>query len=167
MSELSNLHWGDILLHIANMIILFVIVRFLIYKPVRKFMRARGERIAAALDEAKQARGEAEDLRAQCEQKVAEAEEEARSRALEITGAANESARAMAENAKTEGRAIVERAQAAAQAEHDKAMEGLRGDVIDLATEIAAQILRENFSTQDTLHAAEAYFAEHSGGDTA
>jgi len=164
---LSDLHWGDILLHIANMIILFVIVRFLVYKPTRKFMQARGARIAAALDEAKQAREEAEALRKKLQSDIAAAEEEARTRALEITGAANESAQAMAESAKEEGRAIVERAQAAAQAEHDKAMEGLRGDVIDLATEIAAQILRENFSTQDTLHAAEAYFAEHSGGDSA
>ena len=164
---LSELHWENIILHIANMIILFVVVRFLVYKPLRKFMRARNERIAASLEEAKQAREEAEDLRAQMASKIAQAEEEARTRALEITGAANESAQAMAESAKAEGRAIVERAQAAAQAEHDKAMEGLRGDVIDMATEIAAQILRENFSTQDTLHAAEAYFAEHTGGDAA
>ena len=139
---LSNLHMGDVILHIVNMVILFVIVRFLVYKPLRKFMNARSERIAASLEEARQAREDAEALRAQREQKIAQAEEDARARSLEITGAANEAARAMTEDAKTESRAILEKAQAEARAERDRAMAGLQGEVIDLAAEMAAQILK-------------------------
>jgi len=142
MSELSNLHMGDIALHIANMIILFVIVRFLVYKPMRRFMLARSERITASFDEAKRAREEAEALRAAREQKIAQAEEDARAQALEITGAANESARAMTESAREESRAILEKARAEAQAEHDRAIASLRGEVVDLAAEMAAQILK-------------------------
>ncbi|MDR2686396.1 MAG: ATP synthase F0 subunit B [Oscillospiraceae bacterium] len=164
---LPELHWENILLHIVNMAVLFVIVRFLVYKPVRRFMDKRSARIAASLEEARRAREEAEALRKEGELKIAQAEEGARAKALEITQAANESARAMAESARAEGRAMVEKAQAEIKEEHDRAMEGLRGDVIDLATEIAAQILRENYSTQDTLHAAEAYFAGRNGGDAA
>jgi F-type H+-transporting ATPase subunit b len=163
----SELHWENILLHVLNAVIFFVIVRFLVYKPMRKFMNARSERIAASLEEAKQARGEAEALRAACGQKVAQAEEDAQARASEIMDAANESAQAMTESAREERRAILEKARAEIREEHDRAMEGLHGDVIDLATEIAGQILRENFSTKDTLHAAEAYFAERNGGDSA
>ena len=33
----------DILLHIVNTLILFVAIRLLVYKPVRKFMNARTE----------------------------------------------------------------------------------------------------------------------------
>ena len=164
---LSNLHLENVIYHIVNAVIFFVIVRFLVYKPLRKFMDARSERIAASLEEARQAREEAEALRGQAQSVIAEAEEKARALSLEITGAANESAQAMAESAREERRVILEKAQADIREEHDQAMKGLRGEVIDLAGEIAAQILRENFSTQDTLHAAETYFAEHSGGDTA
>ena len=141
---LSNLHWGDILLHIVNMILLFVILRFLVYKPMRRFMQARSERIAAALEEAERAKADAEALQAGFEQKIAEAEEEARARAREITGAANESARAMTESAKAQASGILDKARAAALEEHDRAMEDMRGEVIDLAAAMAEQILRQN-----------------------
>jgi len=148
---LSNLHLGDILLHIANMVILFVIVRFLVYKPMRRFMQARSERIAASLGEVAQARGTCDALRAQSQTILAQAEEEARARSLEITGAANESARAMTESARAESRALLERAQAEIREEHDRAIAGLRAEVVDLATEMAAQILRQNAEGGDAL----------------
>ena len=134
----------NLLLHIVNATILFVIIRFLVYKPVRKFMRARADRIAASLEQAGQARTEAEQLRTECEQRAAAAEDTARAQALEITASANASAKAMAEAAQRKAADLLDRAQAAAQAEHDKAMEGLRGEVIDLAAEMAAQILRQS-----------------------
>jgi len=141
---LSELHWENIVLHIANMVILFVIVRFLVYKPMRRFMDARSQRIAASLEEARQAHEEAEALREQSQGMLARAEEDARARSMEITGAANESARAMTESAKDERRAILEKARAEIQEEHDRAMAGLRGEVVDLAAEMAAQLLRQS-----------------------
>jgi len=140
---LSNLHWGDVLLHIVNMVILFVIVRFLVYRPMRRFMNARSERIAASLEEAKNAREEAGILHTQAGAIIADAESSARVKALGITNAASESARAIAESARTEGRAILENARAQAQAEHDRAMAALRNEVIDLAAEMAAKILQQ------------------------
>ena len=139
---LSDLHMGDVLLHIVNMIILFVIVRFLVYKPMRRFMNARSERIAASLDEAAQAREESEALHKEGGLILKQAEEDARIKALEITGAADESARAMTESAREESRVILEKACTEAQAEHDRAMAGLRHEIVDLAAEMAAQILR-------------------------
>ena len=140
---LENFHLEDVLLHMLNAVLLFVIVRFLVYKPARKFVQARSERIAAALEETRQAHGEAEALHAQSQTILAEAEEDARAKALEITGAANESARAMTESAKAESRALLEKAQAEIQEEHDRAMAGLQSEVVDLAAEMAAQILRQ------------------------
>ena len=139
---LENFHIGDVLLHLLNAVLLFVIVRFLIYKPVRKFMQARSERIAASLDEAAQARAESEALRKEGGLIIEQAEASARVKALEITGAANESARAMTESAREESRAILEKARAEAQAERGRAMAGLRDEVVDLAAEMAAQILK-------------------------
>ena len=140
---LSNLHWGDVLLHMVNMVILFVIVRFLVYKPMRRFMNARSERIAASIEEAKNARGETEALRAQAGALLAQAEESARVKSLEITGAANESARAMTESARAESRAILEKARAEIQSERGLALAGLQSEVIDLAAEMAAKIMQQ------------------------
>jgi len=141
---LSELHWENLPLHVVNMVILFVIVRFLVYRPLRRFMDARSERIAASLEDAKKAREEAEALRLQAQGIIAQAEASARVKALEITGAADEAARAMAESAEARGRALLEKARADIREEHDRAMAGLRDEVVDLAAEMAAQILRQN-----------------------
>ena len=42
----------DLILNILNIVILFVIVRFLVYKPVKKFMDARTARVTAAAEDA-------------------------------------------------------------------------------------------------------------------
>ena len=47
-----------ILLHVINAVILFVVVSKFIYKPVRKFMKAREDKVAQQLAEAKEARAE-------------------------------------------------------------------------------------------------------------
>ena len=141
---LSELHWENLPIHIVNMIILFVIVRFLVYKPLRRFMDARSERIAASLERAKRADEEAAAFHAQAGMILAEAEERARIKALEITGAADEAARATAESAEARSRALLEKARADIREEHDRAMAGLRDEVVDLAAEMAAQILRQS-----------------------
>jgi len=139
---LSNLHLENIIYHLINAVIFFVIVRLLVYKPLRKFMNARSERIAASIETAERAREEAEALRAQSQTIIAEAEESARVKALEITGAANASARAMTESAREESRALLKKAKAEIQEEHDGMIAGLRGEVIDLAAAMAEQILQ-------------------------
>ena len=139
---LENFHLGDVVLHMLNAVLLFVIVRFLVYKPACKFMQARSERIAASFEEARQAREDAEALHAQSQTIIAEAEASARIKAMEITGAAGESARAMTESARAESRALLEKAQAEIRQEHDGMLAGLRGEVVDLAAAMAERILR-------------------------
>jgi len=141
----------SIIIHIINAVILFVILRFLVYKPMRRFMQAREQRIADALEEAAAAQAQAERQRLENEAIAAEAQQTARENALEITQAANTAAQTMTDAARKEAAAIVARAKAAAQAEHDKAMEGLQGEVVDLAAEMAAQILRNKASGGDPI----------------
>ncbi len=47
-----NLNPSDIALHLVNIVVLYALLRLLIYKPVRKFMDARAAKVRAQLDEA-------------------------------------------------------------------------------------------------------------------
>ena len=53
----------DLIINIIDIIILFVIVRALAYKPVKKFLDARKERIAKELSDAAALKSEAEERR--------------------------------------------------------------------------------------------------------
>jgi len=143
MEMLKNFHIENVGLHILNAVILFAILRFLVYKPLHKFMQARAERIAASMEVVRQAQSQAQQTRREAELALEQAVEDARARAMEITGAADESARAMTRRAREEAASIVEKARAQTKAEHDSAMEGLRGEMIDLAAGMAEQLLRQ------------------------
>ena len=55
----------DILIHIINILVLFVLLRLLIYKPVKKFMDERSQRIQKEMDHASEISAQAEELHAQ------------------------------------------------------------------------------------------------------
>ena len=63
----------DIAIHLVNIGVLYVLLRVLVWKPVRKFMAARQDRVQAEMDQAAQLRAEAEQSKADYDAKLADA----------------------------------------------------------------------------------------------
>ena len=95
---------SSLILNIVNIIILFVILRALVYNPVKKFMAARQERVDADIKGAQEKLKEAQAAKAQRDAELAEAVDAAdkerrrildaaESHAAEITAAAEEHSR--------------------------------------------------------------------------
>ena len=68
---------SSVLLHMLNIVVLFVVLRALVYKPVRKFLKARTDRMQAEREQVEAARGETEKLREQYEAELACARDDA------------------------------------------------------------------------------------------
>ena len=66
----------DIVLNLLNIVLLFLLVRTLVYKPVRRFMDARTERVNAAAAEAAEKAADADARKAQYDEKLAAAQQE-------------------------------------------------------------------------------------------
>ena len=62
---------------VANTLILFVLLRIFLFKPINKMMNERTQNIQNDIDSAKKAKDEAEMLRQQYENSVSEAKEKA------------------------------------------------------------------------------------------
>ena len=69
-----DIHPVDIVIHIVNIVVLFVVLRILLYKPVKKFMQAREDRLKAEKQEVIDSRAETEELKKQYEEKLADAQ---------------------------------------------------------------------------------------------
>ena len=93
----------DLIINIINIIVLFVIVKSLAYKPVKNFLDARKARIDESLKNAESKNAEADALKAQYEDAlkqskqesdkiIGEAELSAQKRAAEITSDADKKA---------------------------------------------------------------------------
>ena len=64
----------DLLVNIANIVVMYVIVRMLVYKPVKKFIAAREEKLNARKAEAAEIRAQADELLTEAKETKAKGE---------------------------------------------------------------------------------------------
>ena len=153
-----DLHPLDIVIHIINIIVLYLLLRVILYKPVKKFMAARAERIEAQLEAGKQAEARATELREQFDAKLAEAESQAREIVSAGEKKANENAEAALDEAREQARRIVDEAQKRAEQARRQAVEHMRDDVADAAVELAGRILSREVTLEDNRAVADHFF---------
>ena len=116
----------DLILNILNIVILFVIVRFLVYKPVKKFMDARTARVTAAAEEADAKAKAADALSEQLKAQLAGAANDADRIRNEAAAAAKVQADNVLKEAGEQADRIVSEAKERAEAEREDATDGHR-----------------------------------------
>lgn len=136
-------------LHTLNALILLVAVYFLLYKPVRKFMQAREDKINAQLDEAQQAKDQAQTDLSQVEQRLAGAGREVAQKMADGQKRAQEMQNQMLADARKAGDQIIERAQQEADAILKRAHETMQQQATELAIEIASKVLEREVKMSD------------------
>lgn len=156
MERLFNLDWqlfADSAIMMVSILILFVLLSFLLFNPVRKMLAARKERVAGELDEAARNRAEARALREEYEGKLAAVRtesdailEDARKR-----GKANEAQ--IIEQAHEEAAGIVSEAKREAELVWRNAAARVKTDMVDVAAAMTAQVIGEQMTPeiQDSL----------------
>lgn len=139
----------SILLHVLNAVILFVAVYFLLYKPVRKFLKKREDKITGALDEAEQAQKSSKELLLSGEAKLDEAHREAAQTISQGAQQAQVRADAIVEAANRQADEIISAAQQEAERIRATAREAMADEAAKLAVLIAAKVLQREVTKAD------------------
>lgn len=160
---------SSLLLNILNIVALYLILRALVYQPVRKFLTARQDRIKSEMDQAAAAQADAQKLHEQYETELAHAAEDADKKSREILQKAEDASRTIREQAEQEGDQVVRHARERAEREHNDAMIVLRRDAADVAVQIASRVLEREVTEQDNTAIVSQYFdqLEQQKGDQA
>jgi len=151
---------SSLLLNILNIVVLYLILRALVYKPVKKFLNARKERIQSEADQAAAIQTEAEKLHQQYLDQLSHAAEDADKKSREILQKAEDASRTLQTQAEEEGQSVVKHAREQAQREHDDAMVQLRREAAGVAVEIASRVLEREVSEADNSAIVMKYFDE-------
>ena len=150
----------DIVIHIINIAVLYLLLRSLLYRPVSAYLGARSARIEEELATAQQTRQQADEVKRQLEERLESAEEEARAIVRkEEEKAAEESARLLADARKGADEIMAAAAGRIVQ-EKALAMSSMREETAQLATEIAARFLRREVSLEDNRAVVSNFFSE-------
>ncbi|MCR4564291.1 MAG: F0F1 ATP synthase subunit B [Clostridiales bacterium] len=154
----------DLLLNILNVILLFLITRFLVYKPVKKFMQARKDRIDAEKADAEQQMKEAEALKEEYSSLLADADEKARQTVLDGENEAKKRSAEIIGKANDEAERIRKDAEEKAEKEKGEALESMKGEVASLAVSISEKILSREITDKDNERIVESFLKD---GDNA
>ena len=149
---------SSLVLNIVNIVVLFVIIRILVYKPVRKFMTERQQRIDADINGAREKLKKADEAKAQREAELLTAAEAADSERQRIIAAAESHASEITSAAEAKAEEIRKNAEVQAQHNSEKMREDAREEIADLAVEIAARVLEREVAKGDNQDIIDKYF---------
>ena len=157
---MEGLTASDILIHIINIVVLFILLRAILIKPVSRFLSARTERIAKAQKDAETTQAEALELKKVYEQHMETYESEGRELIRQSQLKASDEASAIVRDARNQAEMLIADARSRIESEKVKAVAGARTEVALLATELAARILKREVSAVDNKTVAEDFFRE-------
>ncbi|SHH22024.1 F0F1 ATP synthase subunit B [Tepidibacter thalassicus] len=138
-----NLDWQAVL-QIANTIIMYLILKKLLFKPVTEFMAKRTADIAKSYEEAEEAVKKGEEFKAEYEAKINSAKQEAQEIIRQASKRAEERAEEIIKAAQEEAVRLKERAHKDIERERQKVMNEIKDDISSLAILAASKIIESD-----------------------
>lgn len=143
-----NIDWQQILLHLLNFVILFAILYFLLYEPVKKFMDKRSQYYKNIDDEMNLKLQQTEEMKKEYDSKLCALDKELENKRLEAYKSISQETSNAVENAKKEAECIILEARKKAQNERDRIIENAQNEVADMVTDATEKIML-NSSTSE------------------
>lgn len=147
LSELFNP--VSIVLHMVNGLILFAAIRIWLYKPIRKWLDGRAERVKASLDEAAQKSEEAQQNLDESARQLALAQDQANQTIAQSAQRGQERAQEILDEAYLQAQSIVQTAHQDAELIRQNAREAMKEEASKLAIQIAEKVLQREVSAAD------------------
>ncbi|MCC6442059.1 MAG: F0F1 ATP synthase subunit B [Armatimonadetes bacterium] len=133
-----------ILIQIVGFIVLFLLLKKFLFKPVGMMLDARADEIRNNLSKAEEQRADMERIRHEYEARIEGVESEARARIQAAIKEAQAIKDEIIADSHNQAKEIIERGQTEIQREKEKAMVELREEVASLAVSAAGKVLEKN-----------------------
>ncbi len=139
---------SDSVLTLIAVFVLYLILSYFLFNPVREMLKKRQDKIASELTEAASAEEQARAMRAEYEAKLAGVEKEADAILSDARRRALLSETQIIAEAKEEARRIMDRAHVEAELEKSKVADEVKTEMIQLATVLAGKVVAANITTE-------------------
>jgi F-type H+-transporting ATPase subunit b len=153
--DLSPLEIG---VHILNVIILFIGLRLLLYKPVLKFIKKRENAFADRVDALDEREKELIRQKKEYDGMMADADNKAAAIITKSNEMAKDHAKEIVDSAKEHSRDLVVRAKKEIEAEKVQTRAELKVEITDMAVKIAEKVLEREVSVEDNRKIIDEFF---------
>lgn len=148
-SEIISVNLWQILISLANLLIIFLILKKFLFKPIKAAMDKRQAMVDEQFAAAKAAEEKAMQDKADWEQKMACAEAQADSIIKQADTTAREHGDRLVAEAKDKAAGILRQAETDAALEHKKAEQAMRVEIVEISTQLAEKMLEREIKAND------------------
>lgn len=136
-----NIDWRQILLHLLNLVILFLILYFLLYKPIQKFIEKRKKYYAEQDERAKTALADAEKKKASYDELLGKVDDEIAEKKQKIIAEARTEGEKIIKTAESDASDILKKANRQAEEIKKHTEEQAKSALSDVITKAAKEKL--------------------------
>ena len=147
--DIISVNIWHIVISLANLVILFLILRKLLFKPVKKIVDQRQKEIEAEYKKAEKTQAETDAVKAEWEGKMATAEAEADKIISEAVERADSRNEVMLYESREKADQIIRKAKADIERERKDARETIKKEIVDVSQTLSEQIIGREINMDD------------------
>ena len=139
----------EIITQLINLLLLFLLLKHFLFKPVQNVLNARQAEIDKSYADAEAAQTQAEALRDEYEKRIADAKAEASDIVKSATRKAQLHGEEIVRDAQSQASRLMEKADAQIEQEKKKAMNELKNEISGIAVDIASKVVEREIDAKD------------------
>lgn len=147
--DIISVNFWSILIALLNLVILFLLVKAFLFKPVRQLFADRQRALDEQYEAAAQAKKEADESRAEWEKTLAGAHEQAKQIMQSATDSAKYREEKIVSEAHLKATGIVKRAEQEAELERRRAADDIKREIVEVSGALAEKMLEREINTKD------------------
>ncbi|MCY6355482.1 F0F1 ATP synthase subunit B [Clostridium sp. ZS2-4] len=136
-------YWPKVIYTIINFVILYVILKHFLFKPVNELIDSRRNEIATTINKTEEDRKQAELLRIENENIIKEAKKQGKNLVEDYKKKAEKVSIDIIAEARKESDEIMQRTEKEIQRQREKVEDEIRSNTIDLAIRLSSKVLEE------------------------
>ena len=149
MELLKLLDTSQIIAQIISFLVLFFVLRILVWKRFLKILDDRKEHLASEFKAIEDSKAQAAALKTDYEERLGNIEQIAKARIEDAVSEGKRIAEEIRKNANAEALQIIEKTDEAIKAELSRAREEFRDEVVDIAISAAGKVIEEKLTEKE------------------
>jgi F-type H+-transporting ATPase subunit b len=155
-----GINLGYLISQIVNFVLLVVILRVFLYKPIVNMLDKRREKIRTDLEEAENARSQAEAAKQEYEKQLEEAREERRSILAQAREQADKMREETLDKARAEAQDLMAKSEDELETLRRQALAGAQDEIVELAMAAAGKVVGEALDSKAHRRLIQEFIAE-------
>ena len=158
-SEIISVNLWQILISLANLVLIFLILKRFLFKPVQQMLEKRQQQVDTQYAEAETAAAAAREDQAVWAEKLAGADAEAEARIQAADATARRHAERVVAEAKDRAEEILRQARAEASLEMTRAEAAMKEEIVLVSTQLAEKMLERELQPADHQQLIDSFLA--------